>query len=160
MLLEAIAAGVVGAALLWLVLQPIVFPATSTPIDLDPLDPEETPQGQALIALKEIEFDRATGKLSDDDYAELNARYSAVAIAAIDAPAGTVRCMTHGARMETDARFCPECGAGLVTESGACAGCGFVIPLDAAFCPGCGVRLGSARDASAPSEARRRTRRD
>jgi RNA polymerase subunit RPABC4/transcription elongation factor Spt4 len=143
MLLEAIAAGVVAAALLWLVLQPMVFPSASAPIDLDPLDPEETPQGQALIALKEIEFDRATGKLSDDDYAELNARYSAAAIAAIDAPAVTVRCLTHGVRLEPDARFCPACGAGLVTDSEACAGCGFMIPVDAVFCPGCGVELQS-----------------
>jgi hypothetical protein len=38
-----------------------------------------------LLALKEIEFDRATGKLSDDDYAALKAKYSKVAIAAIEA---------------------------------------------------------------------------
>ena len=141
MLIEAIAAGVVGAALLWLVLQPIVSPALHVPVDLDPLDPEETPRGQALIALKEIEFDRATGKLSDEDYADLNARYSAAAIAALDAPSATVRCLTHGIRTEADAHFCPECGAGMVTEADACAGCGFAIPADAIFCPGCGARL-------------------
>lgn len=145
MLIEAIAAGVVGAALLWLVLQPIVSPAPNTPVDLDPLDPEETPRGQALIALKEIAFDRATGKLSDADYAELNARYSAAAIATLDAPSSTVRCLTHGVRTESEAHFCPECGAGLVTEAGACVGCGFDVPGDAGFCPGCGVRLGALR---------------
>lgn len=143
MLIEAIAAGVVGAALLWLVLQPIVSPALHVAVDLDPLDPEETPRGQALIALKEIEFDRATGKLSDEDYADLNARYSAAAIAALDAPPATVRCLTHGIRTETEAHFCPECGAGLVTERDACASCGVAIPVDASFCPGCGVRLRS-----------------
>jgi len=143
MLIEAIAAGVVGAALLWLVLQPIVSPALHAPVDLDPLDPEETPRGQALIALKEIEFDRATGKLSDEDYADLNARYSAAAIAALDAPAATVRCLSHGTRTEAEAHFCPECGAGMVTERDTCAGCGFAIPADAFFCPGCGVRLRS-----------------
>jgi RNA polymerase subunit RPABC4/transcription elongation factor Spt4 len=141
MLIEAIAAGVVGVALLWLVLQPIVSPALDIPIDLDPLDPEETPRGQALIALKEIAFDRATGKLSDADYAELNARYSAAAIAALDVPSSTLRCLTHGVRAETDAHFCPECGAGLVTEAGTCAACGFLVPADARFCPGCGARV-------------------
>lgn len=141
MLLEAIAAGVVGAALLWLVLQPMLAAVPPVPIDLDPLDPEETPRGLALIALKEIEFDRATGKLSDDDYAELNARYSAAAIAALDAPTASLRCLTHGPRAESGAQFCPECGAGLVTDDDACAGCGFAVPADALFCPGCGVRL-------------------
>ena len=141
MLIEAIAAGVVGAALLWLVLQPLVSPSPFAPVDLDPLDPEETPRGLALIALKEIEFDRATGKLSDDDYAELNARYSAAAIATLDAVSTTVRCLTHGVCPESAARFCPHCGAGLVTEADACAACGVAVPADAMFCPGCGVRV-------------------
>ena len=141
MLAEFIAAGVVGVALLWLVLQPIVAPAPTVPIDLDPLDPEETPRGQALIALKEIAFDRATGKLSDADYTELNARYSAAAIAELDPATATLRCLTHGPRAEAGARFCPECGAGLLTDAGSCAACGVVVPADAVFCPGCGVRL-------------------
>jgi predicted nucleic acid-binding Zn ribbon protein len=142
MLIEAIAAGVIGAALLWLVLQPMVSLMPQVTVDLDPLDPEETPRGIALLALKEIEFDRATGKLSDEDYAQLNARYSAAAIAALDEPSGGARCLVHGACGEADARFCPECGAGLVTPAGACVTCGFAIPTDALFCPGCGARLG------------------
>ena len=36
-----------------------------------------------MAALREIEFDRATGKLSDADYAELKARYTEQAIAAM-----------------------------------------------------------------------------
>ena len=144
MLLEAIAAGVVGIALLWLVLQPMVAPGLHPPVDLDPLDPEETPRGQALIALREIAFDRATGKLSEEDYAELNARYTAAAIATLDAPAATAedgRCLAHGPPTETGARFCPECGAGLVTVDGRCVTCSFAVPADAVFCPGCGVRV-------------------
>ena len=141
MLLEAIAAGVVGVALLWLVLQPMLSPGVNLPVDLDPIDPEETPRGQALIALKEIAFDRATGKLSDDDYTELNARYTAAAIATLDTPPAGARCLTHGARAEAGAHFCPECGAGLVTEAGDCIACGFSMPADAVFCPGCGVRV-------------------
>lgn len=151
MLLEAIAAGVVGAALLWLVLQPIVSPDPAPMVDTDPPDPEETPRGLALLALKEIEFDRATGKLSDADYAALSTRYSAAAIAALDeAPAAVAapvasgaRCLRHGDRSGADARFCSECGAGLVDRAGACLACGFTAPADAVFCPGCGVALRS-----------------
>jgi Double zinc ribbon len=141
MLIEAIAAGVVGAALLWLVLQPIVSPVGPPTADIDPPDPEETPRGLALLALKEIEFDRATGKLSDADYTALNAHYTAVAIAALDPPPAGGFCLRHGARTDADACFCAECGAGLLTAAGACVACGVTAPADAAFCPGCGVRL-------------------
>ena len=141
MLLEAVAAGVVGAVLLWLVLQPIVSADALPPVDTDPPDPEETPRGIALLALKEIEFDRATGKLSDADYAALHARYAAAAVAAMDAAPANVRCLRHGPRGAADARFCDVCGAGLVTDAGACGACGFAVPADAVFCPGCGQRV-------------------
>src|SRR5205085_10362749 len=42
----------------------------------------------AIVALREIEFDRATGKLSDSDYAELKSRYTARALAAMRARGG------------------------------------------------------------------------
>jgi len=162
MLIEAIAAGLLGAALLWLVVQPILFPASAVPRpDLEPIDPEETPRGRALLALKEIEFDRATGKLSETDYTELSARYSAAAVATLEpgaegpaateppastpasaaAAVGGLHCLTHGPRPEADAKFCDECGVGLVTAAGTCAACDAAIPADAAFCPGCGARL-------------------
>jgi hypothetical protein len=139
MLIEALAAGVVGAVLLWLVLQPIVAPLSVPPADIDAPDPEETPQGIALLALKEIEFDHATGKLSEADYAALNTQYTAAAVAALEPTAAVMHCLRHGARPEAQARFCSECGAGLVGSTGACVSCGFVVPVDAAFCPGCGV---------------------
>ena len=134
---ESLAAGVVGATLLWLVLQPILSPHAALPVDTDPPDPEETPRGQALLALKEIEFDRATGKLSDSDYTALSTRYSAAAIATLEPEAGNLHCRVHGPRNGT--RYCNECGAGLLTDAGACAACGFAASPDAKFCPGCGV---------------------
>jgi hypothetical protein len=46
-----------------------------------PEPPVGTPDpGSAVAALREIEFDRATGKLSDDDYADLTARYTRAAL--------------------------------------------------------------------------------
>jgi Double zinc ribbon len=86
MAIEALAAVLVGMALVWLVVQPLVLPNLAGPEVPDLPDPEETPRGRALLALKEIEFDRATGKLSDADYESLHARYAARAIAALDAP--------------------------------------------------------------------------
>lgn len=128
-MLEALASGIVGMALLWMVLQPLVLPGVmaATPVDLP--DPEETPRGRALLALKEIEFDRATGKLSDEDYASLHTRYTASALEAIAAaPAGSDRvealiaertaqldgprfCSACGSKLPAGARFCPQCRA-------------------------------------------------
>lgn len=47
------------------------------------LEESDSPRIQALLALKEIEFDRATGKLSDEDYADLKTKYSVAAVAAM-----------------------------------------------------------------------------
>jgi hypothetical protein len=120
---EAIAALVVGLALIWLVLQPIVAPAAQEPEAYEPPDPEETPRGRALLALKEIEFDRATGKLSDDDYTMLHNRYSARAIAVLDdagasAPAGATSAPAAGGLP------CPTCGGATVPHAAFCGACG------------------------------------
>ena len=84
--LEAMAAALVGIALLLVVLGPLIsrelVPAL---VDDEPQDLEETPKGIALSALKEIEFDQATGKLSDEDYAMLKGKYTAQALEALRA---------------------------------------------------------------------------
>ena len=119
---------------------------------------------EAVVALREIEFDRVTGKLSDADYVELKSRYttraleamrtSAAAGKAAGATAGTddaieaaVRayrerihsCATCGPRPEGDAVYCSNCGRYL---PGACEGCGAsVTESGAAFCTSCGRAL-------------------
>ncbi len=123
------------------------------------IDDEPVP-GSAIEALREIEFDRATGKLSDEDYDGMKARYTVQALvelrqqdalggrAAAAAPAdvaeklvkkyrpGSTLCATHGLRPEPDALFCSECGAFL---PGKCDQCGAsVTAAGAHFCTGCG----------------------
>ncbi len=80
---EVLAAVLVGIAALWLVLQPLISPHPSPSLPFEPLDPEETPKGVALAALREIEFDRETGKLSDEDYELLKAKYTVAAVEAL-----------------------------------------------------------------------------
>ncbi len=137
-MLELIAGVAVALAALALVLEPLARRAPPTPdasmdeLDALPMDESESPKVQALLALKEIEFDRATGKLSDEDYAELKARYGRDALTALDAeraqsavmaeaedPAealiqaargGMTVCPHCGPRPETGATFCSECG--------------------------------------------------
>jgi hypothetical protein len=116
MLLEAIAAVLVGMAALLLVLSPLLSCAARPQPPPEPLDPEETPRGVALTALKEIDFDRETGKLSEADYQFLKAKYTAVALEAMRAEevAAAARagpsCRTCGPRPELDAVFCSTCG--------------------------------------------------
>ncbi len=111
----------------------------------------------AVAALREIEFDRATGKLSESDYADLKARYTKKAIVAMRrAKSGTAAddeieaavrayrdshpaCPTHGPRPEADAVYCSDCGRYLHDR---CAGCGApVVEHDARYCVTCGNRL-------------------
>lgn len=114
------------------------------------------PEQEAVVALREIEFDRATGKLSDADYAELKTRYTARAIEAIRSSAGGATddaaeaavlayrariksCARCGPRPEPDATYCSSCGCFL---PGACGSCGHAVTEPgAAFCTSCGRQL-------------------
>ena len=119
----------------------------------------------AIEALREIEFDRATGKLSDSDYESLRARYTSAAVIELrDAEAGVSSggaaslesldaaealisrfrskggsCSTCGPRPEPDATYCSNCGRFL---PGNCGRCGAAVSEPGAqFCSSCGARL-------------------
>ena len=87
MLAEVVAAVLLAALALWLVLWPMFTRTPARPRPAEPPDPEETARGVALTALKEIEFDRETGKLSDADYIYLKEKYTAAALQALRAEA-------------------------------------------------------------------------
>ena len=117
-------------------------------------------RSDAIGALREIEFDRATGKLSDADYATLKARYTSEALAAMRATEQralppdaldlaeeailryrrrTSSCTLCGPRPEPDALYCSTCGRYL---PGRCNGCGAAVSEPAArFCTTCGKTL-------------------
>jgi hypothetical protein len=162
MLAEAIAAALVGMAGLLLVLQPLFRSQHNPPSRPEPLDPEETPRGIALAALKEIDFDRETGKLSEADYEFLKAKYTTVALEALraeqtgrstdpveDVIAARVRevrapevndeprCRACGPRPEPDALFCSTCGAKLtaVTPTEPATSAGHRAPAPAGIPP-------------------------
>ncbi|HEX9129034.1 MAG TPA: hypothetical protein VF850_07735, partial [Gemmatimonadaceae bacterium] len=67
----------------------------------------------AVEALRELEFDRQTGKISDSDYEPLKARYTRQAVASMRAGDSPV-CETCGPRPEANAEYCSKCGAALV----------------------------------------------
>ena len=108
------------------------------------------------------EFDRETGKLSEDDYASLKAKYTGEALAALRAegsagPAPDLEamisarvrsltggspppCPTCGPRPESDAAFCSTCGLRLDTGR-SCGSCGAALPPDSGFCERCGASV-------------------
>ncbi|HEY6092501.1 MAG TPA: zinc ribbon domain-containing protein [Gemmatimonadales bacterium] len=156
-----LAAGAVYFVLLP-ILKPPTEPLSAASGDDEGEDPDDdmTPQTVALRALKEIEFDRATGKLSDVDYDQLKAKYTAEALAAMrgerapyavsrapEVPAAALRtahgarCPEHGPRPEAGAEFCSECGRRLGTAAGYCVRCGTTLETDARFCNRCGARV-------------------
>src|SRR6476646_11563272 len=74
---------------------------------------ESRRQSPAVEALRELEFDRQTGKISDSDYDSLKSRYTAQALTAMRAGNAPI-CEQCGPRPEADADYCSRCGAALV----------------------------------------------
>ena len=146
---------VLAIAAVALVLEPILRGSAAPAAPSADAEPEEDPherrKEQALAALKEIEFDRATGKLSDTDYEKMLARYTREAVEALreaEAVAGPAGGNGHGAaaavaaapagaaddpveRLIAEARqagkgrrFCSNCGAALEGKGRFCVECG------------------------------------
>ena len=148
-MLELAAALVLAAVVLWLVLSPMygapAVAAVPNPLD-DLVDPLETPRGRALEAIRELEFDRATGKIGERDFAELSARYSAEALQVLrtETPGRDVpTCQQCGPRPEGDAQYCSSCGADLAMNP-PCASCGAPLPATGKFCTQCGAAVGTS----------------
>lgn len=168
---ELLAGLLVALAAVALVLEPLVRGqagafAPAEPLDLDLSDPTESdsPKVRALVALKEIEFDRATGKLAEEDYVRLKAKYETQAIEAIRAEEAAAKqapgpppdraeeairrvsqargraCPACGPRPEPNAVFCSTCGRSLMTgrSSARCWICGAALPDGAKYCAACG----------------------
>jgi hypothetical protein len=116
-------------------------------------------------ALRELDFDAQTGKISGQDHAELSERYKRQAIAllkqldertrdellAIDAEIERevaarrttkrrtgLRCLACGAAMDPGDRFCRQCG---VPRSRSCGSCRGEVEIGDRFCPRCGAGL-------------------
>lgn len=121
------------------VLYPLIRAGAHTP--LPPDAPEPRPEASAIDALREIEFDAATGKLSPEDYATLKATYTPMALEELRArEAGAAATASAGdraadeaaealiARAKQRALFCVECGAPIGSDA-------------ARFCVECGAAL-------------------
>ena len=77
-----------------------------------PSAPTRRRESPAVDALRELEFDRETGKISDSDYESLKSRYTSQALMSMRAGGAPV-CERCGPRPEGDAEFCSKCGGAL-----------------------------------------------
>lgn len=153
----------VGAALALAALAFVLYPLfrdvpPAPPVAARPR-PAESASARAVAALREVEFDRETGKLSDSDYAALKSAYTSEALAALRAEDAThaavsdtqaealirayrargLACESCGPRPEPDAIYCSQCGRYL---AGACGKCGSpVTEAGARYCGACGEAL-------------------
>ena len=154
---------ILAVAALAFVLYPLFFTVAERPPrrDRGPRAADDS----AIRALREIEFDRATGKLSDADYAQLRKSYGDEALRELrrgteptaaehDPIEARIRayrearrdCSTCGLRPEPDAVYCSTCGVYL---DAACPACGAeIVESAAAFCSRCGETLGAGRAAT------------
>ncbi len=167
-MIELLLGVLLAGAAVWYVLVPVLRPErqgtgngeSGMVEEGDDPDDDLSPRAVALRALKEIDFDRATGKLSDADYVALRAKYTVEALAALregeggrgkgDGLRSTVHpspvprppspvCPTCGSRPERDAAFCSSCGRRLTTSPGFCSRCGTGLEADARYCGRCGL---------------------
>lgn len=149
-ILELLLGVVVAVAAIALVARPLWRGPSRErePFD-EPAAPEETRKGVALLALREIDFDRETGKLSDQDYERLKTAYTAEAVAALrleegraarapDSVESLIAARVLQMRVGGPASLRPSAST---TEH--CPNCGPRPESDALFCSECGRALGA-----------------
>jgi hypothetical protein len=100
---------VLAVGALCFVLWPLIVPS---PTLSAPQSPSASSPDYAVEALRELEFDRATGKISDADYSALKTTYTRKALKVMRAGDKPV-CDRCGPRPEEDAMYCSTCGASL-----------------------------------------------
>ena len=131
------------------VLYPVFFGVTLE--QTSATSPRQSEREAAVAALREIEFDRATGKLSDADYAELKSRYTGDAVRAMrrevapvpdGAAVGIPLGIPVGIPGVADAPATDdEIEAAVLAyrrQSHSCAACGPRPEADAVYCSNCG----------------------
>lgn len=146
LIIVLLAAGFVA----WPLLQAEAPTSVST-VDVEEGSPERE-KDQALLAIREADFDHRTGKLSDEDYAALRAELEGRALNAMAAieSASALRPVSSAASAPAlGASAAPAARAG--EPGGFCPACGVRFVSDARFCSGCGKKLPAA-----PQRGRRR----
>jgi hypothetical protein len=122
-----IAAGLVGLAISRAVTGFFSSGEEALPVSGQTREALERDKRLVLRSIKELEFDKAMGKVSDADYAAIMARLRARALT-------LMRDLEQSPTKSAAAR---RAGSSLV-----CASCGTVNDVDARFCKSCGAKVG------------------
>lgn len=131
-----VAAGLAGAALHYALRGFFSHPAELAPSRPAGLTRQALAEDKAVVlrSIKELEFDRAMGKISERDFADIDSRLRARAMAIIEALEGE----SSSASGPTAS---PDRPAAEPPPAGPCRSCGTVSAADARFCSQCGARL-------------------
>lgn len=131
----------VAAVVVWMVVRPL-FTGGSAPVG--PADDEpteaESRKRTALLQLRDVEQDYATGKLDERDYAELRHEVAGEALEAI---------RTRDLERERAAALSSESGPSRNAErtlappvlASVCSACGYVLETGSRFCSACGLAV-------------------
>lgn len=102
----------------------------------------------ALMALRDLDFDFQMGKVAPDDYAPLRQQLLIAAAQAeqvVETPKAVMKvkvesmaCPQCNAAVQADDRFCPKCGTALNLT---CPHCQKKVVAGDKFCAGCGAAL-------------------
>jgi hypothetical protein len=166
--LTLLVGALLAVAALAFVLYPLFFEVREAPRARASAQPADD---SAIVALREIEFDKATGKLSDADYAELKQSYSARALSelrardrasghaeqvsgppersdgsAVPVPSDPIEARIREVR-ETH-RACRTCGVRPEADAVYCSTCGSYLDRD---CPRCSAPVTEAAAAFCPT---------
>jgi membrane glycosyltransferase len=104
----------------------------AAPIDRGTRAALEQEKAIVLRSIKELEFDRSMGKVSQADFDEINARLRAKALSLMEQLEATPVVPPAGANA-------PETRAGTAVR--ACGSCGVENDADARFCKSCGTKV-------------------
>ena len=135
-----------GAGVLLFVLEP-VFSGKSAPMydGDDVFDEGAARRRVALTALRDLEYDRATGKLDEDDYGQLRTELSREALEHLGEEGKSGRVGGGGRGPDRASRELEEEIAELrraIREGMQCATCGHLNRLGARYCARCGEGVG------------------
>lgn len=144
-----IAAAGAAAAAFYRTLVPLVAPifhADSARVDDRTRAALEREKMLVLRSIKELEFDRAMGKLSQKDFDEMSGRLRARAVSLMKrldrASAGYGEAIEAelNVRLATVSKQA-DAAAFFEREANACSSCGAANDIDAVFCKKCGTRM-------------------
>lgn len=155
LLLTSLAIGAGGAAAygIYRVLLPLTtdrIETASEPVGERQRAAVEREKRLVLRSIKELEFDRAMGKLSARDFDEMSARLRSRAIALmklLDADGSPYRAIIERELSARLSQAPPARSDAASAPAGACA-CGTVNDADARFCKSCGTKLTPAAQRS------------